>query len=68
MRRRRFNKTERRILFLAADGKSQVSGQPLASDWHADHRIPWSAGGQTDLVNGQALSARENLKKGNRKQ
>lgn len=64
--RRRFSKTERGVLFLASDGVSEVSGLPLGPDWHADHVVPWSKGGPTDLVNAQALTATENLKKGNR--
>lgn len=62
--RRRFNKSERIALYLAADGKSELSGEPLGDDWHADHIIPWSKGGITDVINAQALNAKENLKKG----
>jgi len=48
---------------MAADGKSEISGEPLPSDWHADHEKPWSKGGQTDVGNGQALLPGENLAK-----
>jgi hypothetical protein len=65
-RRRRFNKTERAVLFLANNGHSAVSGEPLGAGWHADHRVPWSKGGKTDLVNAQPLNSAENLKKGDR--
>lgn len=62
--KRRFNFRERMSLFLAADGKSDLSGQPLSDDWHADHIVPWSKGGETDMANGQALAASENISKG----
>jgi superfamily II DNA or RNA helicase len=62
--RRRFNKKERQALYLAADGKSEMSGQPLGDDWHADHVKPWSLGGTTTMDNAQALTAAENIRKG----
>lgn len=43
-----------------------MCGDILSGDWHADHRVPWSAGGPTDLLNGQALCVSCNLKKGNK--
>jgi superfamily II DNA or RNA helicase len=64
VKRRHFNKRERRAIYLAADGLSEISGEPLSDDWHADHIIPWSKGGLTNLANAQALSKNENLKKG----
>ena len=63
-KRRRFNKRERRAIFLAADGKSDLSDEPLPENWHADHKDPHSKGGVTDVINGQALTPKENLKKG----
>jgi superfamily II DNA or RNA helicase len=53
-------------LFMAAGGRCQMCGDILSGDWHADHRVPWSAGGPTDLLNGQALCVSCNLKKGSR--
>jgi superfamily II DNA or RNA helicase len=64
--RRRFNKKERQALYLAADGKSEMSGEPLGDDWHADHVKPWSLGGTTTMDNAQALNAAENTNKGAR--
>lgn len=63
---RRFSKGERIALYLVADGKSELSGEPLGEDWHADHIIPWSKGGLTEIANAQVLTAKENLSKGNR--
>jgi superfamily II DNA or RNA helicase len=62
--RRRFNRTERAALYLAADGKCSDCGTELAAGWHADHVHPWSKSGPTDVINGQALCPRCNLKKG----
>lgn len=41
-----------------------MCGDLLVAGWHADHVIPWSAGGPTDVVNGQSLCGSCNLKKG----
>jgi 5-methylcytosine-specific restriction endonuclease McrA len=64
--RRRFNKSERIAMFLAADGKcsNEQCGQPLSTGWHGDHVVAWSKGGPTDVKNGQSLCPECNLKKG----
>ena len=62
-RRRFFSERERTAIYLAADGKSDASGEPLGDEWHADHIVPWSKGGETDVTNGQALTAAENIQK-----
>jgi len=36
----------------------------LTKGWHADHVVPYSKGGKTELSNGQALCAECNLSKG----
>jgi 5-methylcytosine-specific restriction endonuclease McrA len=64
--RRRFNKSEHVALFIAADGNCTVCGIPLPDSFHADHIVPYSRDGETDVVNGQALCAACNLKKGDR--
>lgn len=61
---RQFNKRQRIALFLAANGCCQICGITLTENWHADHKIPWSVGGCTDVLNGQALCPDCNLKKG----
>jgi superfamily II DNA or RNA helicase len=63
--RRRFSGSERAALWLAADGKCTRCGVQLEPGWHADHRHPYSLGGATDVVNGDALCPACNLKKGN---
>lgn len=62
---RHFNRTQRTALFLYARGRcaNPACMQPLEQGWHADHRHPWSGGGPTDLLNGQALCAVCNLRK-----
>ena len=62
MTRRRFTQRERMAIYLAADGKSDLSGLPL-EEFHADHVIPFSRGGTTDVLNAQALTPKENCMK-----
>ncbi len=62
--RRRFGDRERAALYVAADGRCTECGNELAPGWHADHVDPYSAGGPTDVINGQALCPPCNLKKG----
>lgn len=64
--RRRFNARERAALLVAAAGQCPCCGDPLPSDFHADHRDPWGRGGVTDVINGQALCPTCNRKKGGR--
>src|SRR5947209_15262592 len=62
--RRAFNSRERTALYLAADGRCTECGADLEPGWHGDHIQPYSAGGPTDVANGQALCPTCNLKKG----
>lgn len=64
--RRRFNRRERAALMAVADGHCEMCGTDLPTDWHADHVIPHSAGGATDVINGQALCPACNLQKGSK--
>lgn len=61
---RRFTRRQHNALFAAASGKCEICGTPLQDEWHADHIDPYSKGGQTELINGQALCPDCNLKKG----
>ena len=62
--RRRFNSRERTALYLAADGRCSACGTELRPGWHGDHITPHTAGGPTDVLNGQALCPACNLLKG----
>lgn len=64
--RRRFTARERAALFAVAGGLCEECGTELVKGWHADHVVPWSLGGATDVVNGAALCGPCNLRKGNR--
>lgn len=64
--RRRFSGRERTALYLTSDGKCERCGIELEKGWHADHMQPWSHGGLTDVINGQALCPTCNLSKGAR--
>ena len=63
---RRFTRRMRQTLFELAGGRCQECGDDLLPGWHADHEIPFSAGGSTDLSNARALCRECNLLKGNR--
>jgi superfamily II DNA or RNA helicase len=65
-RRRRFNVSERAVLYLAADALCEMCGCRLGMGWHADHVEPYVKGGATDVINGQALCPPCNLRKGAR--
>jgi len=62
--KRRFSSRQRLILRLIAGGRCRQCGDPLNSDFHADHRRAFSRGGPTILTNGQALCSACNLRKG----
>jgi superfamily II DNA or RNA helicase len=51
-------------MYLASGGQCTLCGAELTAGWHGDHIIPHSAGGATDVANGQALCPECNLKKG----
>jgi len=61
-----FSKRQQQQLYIDAKGKCKRCGNPLEDGWHSDHIMPYSKGGETTLVNGQALCEPCNLKKGNK--
>jgi superfamily II DNA or RNA helicase len=63
---RRFSGKQRAALFIATQGHCAECHNTLPPAWHADHIQPYSKGGTTDVLNGQALCPRCNLKKGNK--
>jgi superfamily II DNA or RNA helicase len=64
MTTRRFSSRQRVALYMVSGGQCAECGAALAPGWHADHVQPWSRGGATDVVNGQALCPTCNLRKG----
>ncbi|MEV8060755.1 DEAD/DEAH box helicase family protein [Streptomyces antimycoticus] len=62
--RRAFKSDERAALFIAANGRCIACGEELTRGWHGDHMRPWSKGGPTDVINGQAYCPNCNFKKG----
>ncbi|GGN39100.1 superfamily II DNA or RNA helicase [Actinoplanes campanulatus] len=62
--RRRFSNRQRNLLYISSDGTCEECGNPLPPGWHADHKKAHTHGGATELVNGQALCAGCNLRKG----
>ena len=54
----------RDALYEGADGKCQQCGKPLEIGWHADHVVPWSVVGRTNVFEMQALCRTCNLSKG----
>ncbi|MCB4435549.1 HNH endonuclease [Alteromonas sp. McT4-15] len=63
--KRNFDSYQRSVIFDRSGGKCAICDCHLGSDWHADHRVPFSKGGRTVIRNGQALCKRCNLFKSN---
>lgn len=61
---RRFSKRQRLILASRSAARCQECNEPLPGTFHADHRVPFSAGGPTTLNNGRATCSSCNLHKG----
>ena len=61
---RSFNDSQRDAMFVYAGGVCSQCGTPLPENWHADHITPYSKGGPTHILNGQALCPDCNRKKG----
>ena len=66
MTNRLFTQRQRAVLYLRAKGMCKRCDCVLnPANWHADHVIPYSRGGPTELWNGQALCPNCNLSKMN---
>ena len=63
--RRFFNKRMRKLLLIQSGNICQICNKKLDKSFHADHVLPYSKNGSTNLNNAQALCAECNLKKGN---
>ena len=63
---RTFPDQDKRTLYEQQNGLCAICGKPFdIKEMHADHIIPWSKGGKTDLSNGQMLCTTCNLAKSN---
>lgn len=62
---RAFSGAQRKALYNSSEGRCQSCGKSLPENWHADHIIPFSKGGETHLANGQALCPSCNISKSN---
>lgn len=63
---RAFRGRARQAIYVAAGGRCQSCGVELGNGWHGDHIVPFSEGGPTDVLNGQALCGPCNIEKGAR--
>lgn len=65
--RRLFTPDQKALLIRQAGGrcehKSPLGRRCRAAGTQADHIVPWSRGGRTELSNGQLLCRRHNLRK-----
>src|SRR5436190_85782 len=60
-----FNRSQRIALYVLADGRCASCGKPLKRGWNADHIIPFSRAGRTEIANGRSTCPACNQKKGN---
>jgi len=49
--KRHFSRRDKLALYTLADGLCENCGKPLEPGWHADHVIPFSKAGETDILN-----------------
>jgi len=63
---RNFNKKIKQLLFTQSKGTCLICGTKLKKGWHADHIMPFSKGGETNINNGQATCPTCNIKKSNK--
>ena len=63
---RSFDEAQRQVIYRKNGGVCQMCGIHCDWDnWEADHIIPWSRGGKTEVNNGQVLCPSCNSSKGN---
>ena len=61
---RSFDEAQRQVIYRRDNGICQDCGKHCDwNDWEADHIVPWSKGGKTEIENGQVLCPTCNSKK-----
>ena len=64
--KRFFSKSQRDQIFHNSKGRCQICDKTIVyQEFQADHIIPYSRGGKTEIKNGQALCQTCNLSKSN---
>lgn len=54
--KRNFDEAQRQVIYRRDKGVCKICGKKCEwNDWEADHIIPWSKGGKTEIENGQVL-------------
>lgn len=62
--KRTFDEAQRQVIYRRGNGICAFCGKPCEwNNWEADHKIPWSKGGKTEIENGQVLCPTCNAKK-----
>lgn len=61
---RSFDEAQRQVIYRRGDGICKMCGKHCEwHNWEADHIVPWSKGGKTEIENGQVLCPTCNAKK-----
>ena len=62
--KRSFDEAQRQVIYRRGKGICKMCGKQCEwNNWEADHIVPWSRGGKTEIENGQVLCPSCNSKK-----